>query len=356
VSPIDDVSAAAYTVPTPEPESDGTLEWDSTTAVVVTVSAGGETGIGWSYGPAAATSIITGLYADLLHGRDALAIPGCYTAMRVASRNAMLPGLVTIALSAVDVALWDLKSRLLGVALPDLFGVASRAVRVYGSGGFTSMPDGSLAAQIDGWLGDGITAVKMKIGRDETRDLHRISLVRKEIGDAVALMVDANGAYRTKQAVRMSRAFEAEGVSWFEEPVSSDHLADLALLRGILTPEVAAGEYGTGPEYFRRMCGAGAVDCLQIDATRAGGYSGFLASAAVADAFGLEVSAHCAPTLHRPVCAATPNLRHVEWFADHVRVEHLLFEGAAGVRDGAMHVEDTVPIALHAGAERYRTV
>jgi L-alanine-DL-glutamate epimerase-like enolase superfamily enzyme len=132
-------------------------------------------------------------------------------------------------------------------------------------------------------------------------------------------------------------------VSWFEEPVSSDRLTDLALLRGVLTSEVAAGEYGTTPEYFRRMLAAAAVDCLQVDATRCGGYTGILAAANIADAYGIQVSTHCAPHLHAPVCAAIPNFRHAEYFADHVNADAIIFDGLSAPSDGVLPVADTQP-------------
>jgi L-alanine-DL-glutamate epimerase-like enolase superfamily enzyme len=184
-------------------------------------------------------------------------------------------------------------------------------------------------------------AVKIKIGenfgRNPKRDLHRVALARDTIGPSVALMVDANGGYQAKQAIQLAGALAEWDVVWFEEPVSSDHLDQLATIRAQVQPEVAAGEYGTSPRYFHRMCAAGAVDCLQVDATRCGGYTGFLAAAAVADVYGLQVSAHCAPYLHAPVCAAVPNLRHLEWFADHVRVEQLLFGAGPAPHDGQLN-------------------
>jgi L-alanine-DL-glutamate epimerase-like enolase superfamily enzyme len=358
---VDEVRAAGYTVATPSPEADGTLDWDATTVLVVTARAGDTTGIGWSYVPAAAVTVVSDLLAPIVVGRDAMAVPACHNAMRVAARNAMLPGMVGMALSAVDVALWDLKARLLDLPLVDLFGRAQPRLPVYGSGGFVTWSDDELCERLTQLVHNlGIGAVKIKIGErwgaNERRDLHRMEMAREAIGTEVALMVDANGGYQVKQAVRVAREAAALGVVWFEEPVSSDHLAELALLRGMVEPEVTAGEYGTDPLYFRRMLEAGAVDCLQIDATRAGGYTGFLAGSAVAESFGLQVSAHCGPTVHAPVCAAVPNLRHIEWFADHRRCDSMLFDGVGIVRDGALELEDGPGhgVTLRGDAERYR--
>lgn len=359
---VDEVQAAAYAIPTAGPEADGTLSWSSTTVVVVTARCADVVGTGWTYAHRAAASVVNDLFAGVVQGRDPMGVPACHAAMRIAARNALVPGLTGMALSAVDVALWELKARLVGVPLADLFGRARTAVPVYGSGGFTTFSDTELRERLSELVHDqGVTAVKIKIaegwGHNERRDLHRIEVAREAVGTAPALMVDANGGYQVKQAARVARDAAQFGVDWFEEPVSSDHLEDLALLRGIIEPEVTAGEYGTDPTYFRRMCEAGAVDCLQIDATRAGGYTGFLAGAAVADSFGLQVSAHCAPTLHAPVCAAVPNLRHVEWFADHWRCDRMLFDGSGSVRDGFLELDDRPGhgVTLRADAHRYRT-
>ncbi|GAB1640199.1 enolase C-terminal domain-like protein [Krasilnikovia sp. MM14-A1259] len=338
---IKELWTAAHRVPLPESETDGTLAWSATTVVTVVVTADGEQGLGWTYGPAAVAGVVDEVLAPAVRGLDPHDIGRAHLRMRQASRNAPTPGLTSYGISAVDVALWDLKARLLGIPLSALFGQCRDTVAVYGSGGFTSMTDDQLCDQLAGWVShDGMTAVKIKIGEARgghvTRDLHRVAVARDAVGADVTLMIDANGAYDTKQALAVAADAARLGVTWFEEPVSSDRLADLALLRSTATTEITAGEYGTTTEYFRRMCGAGAVDCLQVDATRCGGYTGLFAAAAVADAFGLQVSTHCGPHLHAPACAALPNLRHAEWFADHVRADAVLFDGLAHVHRGAV--------------------
>jgi L-alanine-DL-glutamate epimerase-like enolase superfamily enzyme len=235
-----------------------------------------------------------------------------------------------MAISAVDVALWDLKAKLLGVALVDLFGAAREAVDIYGSGGFTSYSDKQLAEQLGGWAAEGIGRVKMKVGRDAAADKQRATVARGAIGPATELFVDANGAYSRKQALAMANWFAEEArVTWFEEPRPSVDLAGLRLLRdrGPAGMDIAAGEYGDLSDTFRRMLEAGAVDCLQADATRCGGYSGFLKVAALCEAFEMPLSAHCAPQLHASVACAVPCLRHVEYFYDHVRIGRLLLDG-----------------------------
>lgn len=358
---IDAIDVRTYVFPTPQPEADGTLQWSATTAVTVQATAGGVTGLGWSYTDAATAYLITGTLADVATGRDAFDLPGSWEAMVRACRNLGRPGLVSHAVAAVDIALWDLKARLLEVPLSKLFGRCRDTVPVYGSGGFTTLDDDDLTEQVEGWLAAGCNAVKIKVGESwgsqPQRDLRRTQHVRSLVGDRAAVMVDANGGYSVGQACRMATAYDDLGVVWIEEPVSSDHLDGLATVRAHCRADVAAGEYGDSVFYFRAMCAADAVDCVQLDVTRCAGYTEWLRCAAVAASHGLQVSAHCAPALHAPVAAAVPNLRHVEWFVDHVRLEPLLLQGVPSVIGGEMVLTDAVGhgMTLNPDAERWRS-
>ncbi|KDN87563.1 enolase C-terminal domain-like protein [Kitasatospora cheerisanensis] len=337
--PVDRLTVRVYTVPTDHPEADGTLSWDATTLILVEARSGGTAGLGWTYGAPATAALVRAPLAAAVLGRDALDTAGAYEAMRRALRNAGRPGAGGYALSAVDVALWDLSARLLGLPLVRLLGGRPRPVAVYGSGGFTSYPDRLTERQLRGWTdGQGIPRVKIKIGEARgtrpERDLERIAAARRTVGPDTALYVDANGAFTAKQAIRLAAAFAEDGVTWFEEPVPSDDLPGLAAVRAAVSPDVAAGEYGDEPRYFAAM--APAVDCLQADATRCGGLTGFLRAAAVAEAAGVPLSAHCAPHVHAHAAAARPGVRHLEWFHDHVRVEGLLFDGVLDPAGGAV--------------------
>jgi L-alanine-DL-glutamate epimerase-like enolase superfamily enzyme len=355
--PVREVQASAFTVPTDRPESDGTMEWDSTTLVLVEVEAGGVTGIGWTYCAQAAAHLVDELLAEVVSGRNALDVGGAQLAQRAALRNAGYPGIGSSAVAAVDVALWDLKAKLLDLPLVSLLGAVHEEVPVYGSGGFCSYSDGQLAEQLAGWVEEGIPRVKMKIGREPERDPVRVRVARDAVGDDAALYVDANGAFAVKEALRIAWEFAAFDVTWFEEPVTSYDLDGLRLLRerSPVGMDIAAGEYAYTPADFRSLLGA--VDCLQADATRCGGISGFLEAGSLAAAYELELSGHTAPTIHAHAACALPKLRHLEWFHDHVRIERMFFDGFLEPQDGVLRPDRSRPglgVELRrADAERY---
>jgi L-alanine-DL-glutamate epimerase-like enolase superfamily enzyme len=358
---IADVRAFAYTIPTDRPEADGTLAWDSTTLVLAEVRGEGKAGLGYTYSNSSITSLIGGELSDVVKRCDAFDPPAAWRMMNIAVRNMGRDGLAANAISALDAAIWDLKAKLLGISLASLLGRFREAVPIYGSGGFTSYSDDDLRDQLSGWVErDGCRAVKMKVGSDSERDPYRVREAKHAIGERV-LFVDANGAYARKQALALADVFAKEAdVRWFEEPVSADDLSGLALIRERAPAgmDIVAGEYGYDIDYFHRMLGADAVDVQQADATRCGGYTGFLQAAALCEAHHIDLSAHCAPSLHLPVACAAPRLRNIEWFHDHVRIEHILFDGAPTPRDGEIRPDLARPgIGLtfkFQDAERFR--
>ncbi|WP_028929830.1 enolase C-terminal domain-like protein [Pseudonocardia asaccharolytica] len=357
---VERIEAAVYVIPTDAPESDGTLEWDSTTFVLVTAHGGGRTGIGYTYAGPAAAQVVTGKLAGVVVGRDARTPVASWAAMLPAVRNLGKPGLAAEAISAVDIALWDLHTRLLDLPLAVAIGAVHEATPVYGSGGFTSYDNATLGAQLADWVEAGIPQVKMKVGRDPDADLGRLRAARDAIGDA-RLLVDANGAYQRKEATLWAQRFAEFDVRWLEEPVSSDDLAGLALLRdrGPAGMDIAAGEYGYDLPYFQRMLDAGAVDCLQADVTRCGGISGLLRVAALCDARSMDLSLHCAPQVSAQVGTAVWHLRHLEYFHDHVRIEGMAFDGVlAPEPDGLLHPDRSRPglglTVKQVDLERYR--
>jgi L-alanine-DL-glutamate epimerase-like enolase superfamily enzyme len=358
-APIRHVAVSAYKIPTDAPESDGTLQWDSTTLVVVEVEAGGKTGFGYTYGDVSVASFVQSQLADAVEGIEALDVERAWQAMVHATRNQGRPGITSMAIAAVDNALWDLKGKLLGVSVADLLGRAHEKVAVYGSGGFTSYDDQRLAEQLGGWAEDGFGAVKMKVGRDLAADPHRVSVARQAVGPDVEIFVDANGACTRKEALAFAEKVAPLGVTWFEEPVSSNDVGGLRLMRDRAPAGMAisAGEYGYDDHDFRELLLEEAVDVIQADATRCGGITGFMRAAALAHAFETPLSSHCAPALHIHPCAAAQRTVHMEWFHDHVRIEQTLFDGAAQPENGHLHPPERPGLGLdlkRSDAEEFR--
>lgn len=357
-TPISDIRVGAYTIPTDEPESDGTLEWDSTTLVTVHIDAGNETGFGYTYSDASIATLIHSLLRPLLDGHDANDIPGAHQLMVKSIRNLGGSGLTSNAIAAVDVALWDLKARLLQLPLHALLGRVRQRVPVYGSGGFTSYSDRRLETQFAGWAEAGFRMMKMKVGRDAERDPDRVKVARNAIGHANELFIDANGAFPASEALAFARRIADYEVRWFEEPVSSDDLPGLRLVRerSPAGMAVAAGEYGYTPVYFQRMLASRSIDVLQADASRCRGITGFLLVSALCEAAGMPLSAHTAPALHLALGCASKPLIHLEWFHDHVRIESMLFEGMARPVDGLLEPSDAPGLGIEfrqKDAERY---
>ena len=335
---IESLTVSAFKVPTDGPESDGTLSWDSTTLVLVEVEADHTRGLGFSYADHSAAVLIEEKLRKIVVGRDAMDVGGIWQALVHSIRNLGRGGITAMAISAVDIALWDLKARLLQLPLVKLLGQVRASIPAYGSGGFTSYSVERLKEQLGGWAKSGLRSVKMKIGRQPEHDVARVRAAREAIGETTSLFVDANGAYTVKQALEKALAFHEHGVVWFEEPVSSDNLEGLHLMRQEAPAPmvIAAGEYGYDALYFRRMLEAGAVDVLQADVTRCAGISGFLEVGALCNAFEIPLSAHTAPSIHQHPCCAVGRAWNIEYFYDHYRIEQMFFEGAARPINGEL--------------------
>ena len=357
---ITGVSARAYTIPTDALEGDGTFVWDKTTLILAEVAGVGTTGLGYTYADASLAAFIGKTLAPLVIDLDVMDVPAAWITMQKHVRNLGRSGLAACAISAVDVALWDLKAKLLDLPLASLLGRVRESVPIYGSGGFTTYTDRQLRDQLSGWVErDGCRAVKMKIGAHPEQDPARVAVAKAALGQA-ELFIDANGAYDPRQALRQGRAFaESADIRWFEEPVSSDDLGGLRFVReGVpASVAVAAGEYVYTLDDARRMLAAEAVDVQQADATRCAGITGFLEVGALCEAHHIDLSGHCAPALHLHAACAVQRFRHLEWFHDHVRIERMLFDGTPAPKDGAIRPDLTRPglgLALkRQDAERY---
>ncbi len=342
---IEDLKVSAYTIPTDLPEADGTIEWNSTTIVLVEVSAGGKKGIGYTYAHEATAVVIDKTLKQIVVGKNAMNVEGITFETIRAIRNNGACGIAMMAVSAVDNALWDLKAKILELPLCVLLGQVKDAMLVYGSGGFTSYTDKELQDQLGGWAEEGLEFVKMKIGTHPEEDVARVKIAREAIGDNTGLFVDANGAYSIKQALQKAGEFSEYNVSWFEEPVTSDNLKGLRFIREHAPKKIniAAGEYGYNLPYFDKMLHEGAVDILQADATRCGGISYFMKAGYMAEAYQVPFSSHCAPSLHLHATLALPSFYISEYFHDHIRIEKMFFDGVTFPKNGMVYPDMSKP-------------
>jgi L-alanine-DL-glutamate epimerase-like enolase superfamily enzyme len=342
---IDNVFASAYKIPTETPESDGTIQWDSTTLVLVEIYAGDTIGTGYTYSDSTAATVINSTLKQIVENENCLNIPLLSKKLFSSIRNQGQCGIAAMAVSAVDNALWDLKAKLFNVPLCNLLGKSNERMLLYGSGGFTSYSDAQTQKQFEHWASQGITHFKMKVGREPGKDVHRVKAARKAIGERAKLFVDANGAYTIKEAIEKAKEFSEYNVSWFEEPVTSDNLSGLHFIKEHVPAmvNVAAGEYGYNLSYFQTMLNTDSVDILQADATRCGGITNFLKAENLCEARYIPFSSHCAPSLHLHAAVASPSFYISEYFFDHERIESMLFDGVGQPEDGYLYPDMSRP-------------
>ncbi len=349
---------SAFEIPTSSPETDGTLGWDKTTLVTCELTNGDVTGFGYTYADISTAQFVRAHLASIVNKADPLEVGATFTKMEVAVRNLGREGVAATAISAVDMAAWDAKARILRTSLVDLLGARRRKVDAYFSGGFISYSLRELHDSFAERKREGFPRFKMKIGR-ESDVLERVRVAREAIGNDAELFVDANGAYDRKRALEVAEAIARFDVRWFEEPVSSDDLEGLAFLRGRAPAKmsIAAGEYGYTARYFERMLASGAVDVLQADATRCG-VTGFLRAAALCEARSVPLSAHCGPSIHAHLGCVPPTMIHVEYFYDHQRIEGELFDGVVVAKEGklepARNIKGLGLTLRRSAADRYR--
>lgn len=357
---IKSVKVSAYIIPTETPESDGTIEWNSTTLILVEIAAGNTTGIGYTYSNVAVAAVINSSLKKVIENQNCLDIPWLSKKLIEAVRNDGQCGIAMMAVSAVDNALWDLKTKILNVPLCILLGIARNDMLLYGSGGFTSYSNEQTQKQFEYWVAQGITHFKMKIGREPGKDVQRVKAARKVIGNDAELFVDANGAYTAKQSLEKANRFAEYDVSWFEEPVTSDNLAGLHFIKEHAPAKmnIAAGEYGYTLPYFKTMLEARSIDVLQADATRCCGITNFLKAGALSEAHQIPFSSHCAPAQHLHPALALPSFYISEYFFDHERIENMLFDGVAQPTNGYLKPDLSRPgIGLefkHKDAKKYK--
>lgn len=278
----------------------------------------GVEGLGIGIANGGIRSIIEQNLKQVLIGEDPFMIERLWERMFWHVRSYGRKGAAFCALSAVDIGLWDLKAKALGVPLYRLLGQYHERVPIYGSGGWTNFTQAELIEEQTDYIQRlGVKAVKMKVAKDfgksEREDVQRLTAVRKAVGDDIEVLIDGNNGYYAKQAIRMARHFEQLNVGWFEEPVLADDIEGLAAIARETTIPVATGEHEYTKYGFKDLIARGGADIVQPDVGRVGGITEWMKVAQLAHAFNLPVAPHAFQEIHLHLAMATPNLRIVEY-------------------------------------------
>lgn len=301
----------------------------------------GQRGLGFSYAKRAGGP---GLYAHAqelapnLLGEDPNDIARLWDKLVWAGASVGRSGLATQAIAAFDVALWDLKARRANLPLAKLLGAHRDSVLCYNtSGGFLSSPIEQVVENIGRSIERGIGGIKIKVGQPDMReDLRRLEVVRKRLGDALPLAVDANQQWDCTAALRFGRAVDGFGLFWIEEPLDAYDAEGHAMLAATLDTPIATGEMLTSVAEHAELIQRRSVDVLQPDAPRVGGITPFLKIAALADHQHLQIAPHFAMELHLHLAAAyrrEPWVEHFDWLEP-------LFVERIEIAGGRMRVPD----------------
>ena len=228
-------------------------------------------------------------------------------------------GLVTRAVSAIDVALWDIRGKALGMPVWKLLGAGSGVLPTYASGYLWRHFDlDELATAATALVAKGFRAMKLRMGGEETvkAELARLRTVREAVGDSIVLMVDVNQGWDVNRAITAGREMAEHGLYWLEDPTHFQDHAGLARIADALDTPIAAGEYAYGIEPFRHMLEARSIDIVMVDLLRAGGITQWMKIAHMAEAYNLPVVTHLAPEILGHALAAAPNglyVEHMPW-------------------------------------------
>jgi mandelate racemase len=246
-------------------------------------------------------------------------------------------GVVRMALSALDAAIWDALAVAAGLPLATFLGAGPQPIPAYNSSGLGLMPAEAAAEEAEELLAGGFRSVKLRLGHPSLeQDLAVARAVRKRLPDAVELPVDYNQALTVAEAIRRGRALEAEGIAWLEEPVRHDDYGGNAAVARALSVPVQIGENFNGPEAMAEALGAGACDHVMPDVSRIGGVTGWMQAAGIAAAHRVEMSSHLMPELSAHLLAATATGHWLEW----VDWAEPILEEPLRIQDGLAHVPD----------------
>ncbi|HVL58636.1 MAG TPA: mandelate racemase/muconate lactonizing enzyme family protein [Burkholderiaceae bacterium] len=289
------------------------------TPIVRITDADGATGIGYSYTIGTGGSSVVALLADHLApqlcGRDADCIEAIWRDLLFHTHATSVGAITSLALAAVDVALWDLRGRRLGLPLWRMAGGAQPRVPVYTTeGGWLQLPVDTLVREARTAREHGFRGVKIKVGKPTVgEDLERLAAVREAVGADFELMVDANQCFAVPEAIRRARGYERLNLAWFEEPLPADDVDGHRRLAAATSVPIAVGESLYSVAQFRDYLQRGACSVVQADVARIGGITPWLKVAHLAESFNIPICPHFLMELHVSLSAAVPNAAWVEY-------------------------------------------
>jgi L-alanine-DL-glutamate epimerase-like enolase superfamily enzyme len=288
------------------------------TPIVKITDADGATGSGYCYtigtGGHSVIELLARTLAPALIGREAGMVEQIWRDLLFRTHATSVGAVTSLALAAIDTALWDLRCRRAGLPLHVMAGGAQERVRLYTTeGGWLHIDTPALVEDALRAKAAGFGGCKVKVGRPIHEDVARLAAVREAVGPGFEIFTDANQAFTVDDAIRRARHYEAADIGWFEEPLPADDLGGHARLAHSTTIPIAIGESLYSHLHFREYLAAGACSIVQVDVARIGGITPWLKVAHLAETFNVPVCPHFLMELHVGLCAAVPNARWVEY-------------------------------------------
>lgn len=317
------VEAFAISIPLPSPVSDAVRVITHRDHLIVRLRTDdGLEGMGFTLGydaSVAMVSMVETIFAPLLNGARVAESERLWGEMYRQSIQAGRRGAALRAISAIDIALWDLRGKRAGMPVMDLLGVQSTRLRCYATGGYyrAGYTEDDLVREMAGYVEQGFTAVKLKVGKMSAReDAARMGRIRKALGEDTEILLDANGGWPdAPTAIAAMRRLEEHRPYWIEEPVRADNIAAMARIAEALDTPVATGELEATRWAFADLLERRAADILQPDATVCGGVGEWLKIAHTAASFDVPIAPHYNWDIHTQLLATVPNALFIEYFA-----------------------------------------
>jgi L-alanine-DL-glutamate epimerase-like enolase superfamily enzyme len=342
--------------------ADSTRKIESVGYVIVRLSTDdGLTGLGITYdevGGEAIRQLIVKELAPLIIGKNPFETEVIWEKISQYVRGVGRKGLTFCALSAVDIALWDLKGKMAGMPVYKLLGGNKSKIPVYACGGWTSYNQNELVKEMQSMVANGYTMVKMKIGVNDGRcpeeDIKRVRLVRQELGPQIEIAIDANNAFKSATAIRIAHKLDECNLYFFEEPVMADDMEGLAKVRESIDIPVATGEHEYTKYGVRDLLLHKAADIIQPDVTRCGGITEWMKMATIAHAWNIMMAPHGMEYMSMHLLGAISNGLMLERVLLFEPLNEIVFVNPPQPRNGYIEIPDEPGLGLELNMDNIR--